>query len=146
MIAVDANLLVYAHRKEVREHQLAQAVMRTLAEGDRPWAIPWPCFYEFFSVVTNHRIWHNHATTPELAWRQLEAWTASPMHRPIGEAEHFMEVLQGFLLRSRVRGAIVHDARVAAICVAHGVDFLYSRDRDFSLFPELRTRDPLRTG
>ena len=68
------------------------------------------------------------------------------MHRPIGETEHFMEVLQSFLLRSRVRGAIVHDAQVAAICVAHGVDFLFSRDRDFSLFPELRTQDPLRTG
>ena len=37
----------------------------------------------------------------------------------------------------------VHDARIAAICVAHGVEELYTRDRDFSIFPELRTRDPI---
>ena len=41
-----------------------------------------------------------------------------------------------------MRGPVVHDARVAAICVAHGVDELLSRDRDFALFPELKTRSP----
>jgi predicted nucleic acid-binding protein len=37
---------------------------------------------------------------------------------------------------------VVHDARVAALCVAHGVEKLLTRDRDFSLFPELPTQDP----
>jgi len=41
-----------------------------------------------------------------------------------------------------VRGAVVHDARIAAICVAHGVEALLSRDRDFSLFPELDVQNP----
>lgn len=36
-----------------------------------------------------------------------------------------------------VHAALVHDARFAALCVAHGVEALLSRDRDFSLFPEL---------
>ncbi len=142
MIALDTNFLVYAHRKEAREHQAAQAVMRALTSGDDPWAIPWPCLYEFFSVVTNHRIWRGQATTSNQAWCQLEAWTSSPSHRAIGETDDFLEVLKDFLLRPRVWGGVVHDARIAAICVAHGVDFLFSRDRDFSLFPELRVRDP----
>ena len=29
------------------------------------------------------------------------------------------------------------------LLVRHGVETLFTRDRDFSLFPELRTRDPL---
>jgi uncharacterized protein len=45
--------------------------------------------------------------------------------------------------RPRVRGPIIHDARVAAICLAHGVEKLLTRDRDFSLFPELVKEDPL---
>ena len=53
MIAVDTNILVYAHRRESRSHQEAAAVVRSLAEGDSVWAIPWPCCYEFLSVVTN---------------------------------------------------------------------------------------------
>jgi predicted nucleic acid-binding protein len=73
VIAVDTNVLVAAHRREPREHPAAHAGMRDLAEGSEPWAIPWPCVFEFFSVVTNPRIWKDAASTPEQAWLQLEA-------------------------------------------------------------------------
>ena len=57
MIAGDTNLLVYAHRRESRLHEAASSLLRGLAEGNDVWAIPWPCCYEFLSVVTNPRIW-----------------------------------------------------------------------------------------
>ena len=136
MIAVDTNLLVYAHRREARAYETAYKVLRELSEGERVWAIPWPCCYEFFSVVTNRRIWREAATPPERAWAQLEAWTASPSNQLIGETDDFLSVLKGFVQRPRVRAAVVHDARVAAICIAHGVEMLLTRDRDFSLFPD----------
>ena len=142
MIAVDTNLLVYAHRRESRVGDAAHALMVELAEGDRAWAIPWPCCYEFLSVVTNRRIWKDEATPPEQAWRQFEAWAASPSNRLIGETEDFASILQRFVNRPHVVGGVVHDARIAALCVAHGVKALLTRDRDFSLFPELRTRNP----
>ncbi len=143
MIAIDTNLLVYAHRRESRHHAAAAALLRTLAEGDAPWAVPWPCCYEFLSVVTNPRIWRDDATSSEQAWRQLAAWIASPSLRLIGETDGFPEILERFVRRPRVLGAVVHDARIAAICVAHGAEALLTRDRDFALFPELRTRDPV---
>ena len=146
MIAVDTNLLVYAHRRESRVHKQAAAVLRALAEGSDAWAIPWPCCYEFLSVVTNHRIWGDDATTPERAWRQLDAWAASPSSRLIGETDGFLEILGGFAKRPRVTGGVIHDARIAAICVAHGTEALLTRDRDFSLFPELTTHDPTTTA
>ena len=142
MIAVDTNLLVYAHRRESSVHETAAAVVRELAEGTHAWAIPWPCCYEFLSVVTNRRVWKDAATTPERAWRQLHAWAVSPSNRLIGEIDDFLDILSGFVQRPRVIGGVVHDARVAAVCVAHGAEALLTRDRDFSLFPELRTRDP----
>ncbi|MCY4625333.1 MAG: PIN domain-containing protein [Chloroflexi bacterium] len=143
MIAVDTNLLVYAHRRESRLHVAASSLLRGLAEGNDVWAIPWPCCYEFLSVVTNPRIWKDSATTPDQSWRQLAAWTTSPSVRLIGETEDFPEILESLVRRPRVIGGVVHDARIAAICVAHGVEALLTRDRDFSLFPELKTRDPL---
>jgi uncharacterized protein len=142
MLAVDTNILVYAHRRECREHHRASTQMRTLAEGSVPWAIPWPCVYEVFSVVTNPKIWKEAASTPEQAWMQISAWCASPSVHLLGETEGFVDVLADYAKRPRVRGAMIHDARVAAICVAHGVDALLTRDRDFSLFPELRTKNP----
>lgn len=144
MFAVDTNILVYAHRREASEHAPAAEVVRTLAEGPRPWAIPWPCVYEFFSVVTNPRIWDRSASSPSEAWGQIEAWAASPTLRLLTETEQFAPLLARFVSLPRVRGGVVHDARVAALCVAHGVEALLTRDRDFSIFTELRTRDPLR--
>ncbi len=146
MIAVDTNVLVYAHRREARLGNAAYEVMTELAQGDRPWAIPWPCCYEFMSVATNRRLWREAATHSRDAWRQFLAWAESPSNRLIGETENFAKVLQRFLVRGHVVGGVVHDARIAAICVAHGVEALLTRDRDFSLFPELRTRDPFAAG
>ncbi len=142
MIAVDTNVLVYAHRKEAAEHATAYARVRALAEGTEPWAIPWPCVYEFFSIATSPRIWKDAASTPEQAWAQLEAWFASPTLRLLHETDDFAQVLASFAARGRVRGPVIHDARVAAICVAHGVRVLLSRDRDFALFPELEVENP----
>ncbi|MCY3606049.1 MAG: PIN domain-containing protein [Gammaproteobacteria bacterium] len=146
MIAVDTNILVYAHRREARMGAAAHALMTDLAQGDRPWAIPWPCCYEFLSVVTNRRIWKDRATAPHKAWLQFQAWSGSPSNRMIGETEDFQAVLQRFVDRPRVVGGVIHDARIAAICVAHGVEALLTRDRDFSLFTELRIRDPFTAG
>lgn len=142
MIAVDTNVLVYAHRRESRHHSEADRIVRELAEGAAPWAIPWPCVYEFFSVATHPRIWRDAASSPDEAWRQIDAWTASPSVSLLGETEEFLGVLERFVRQPRVRGPVVHDARVAALCLVHGVEQLLSADRDFALFPELATRNP----
>lgn len=143
MKALDANILVYAHRKEPTGHSIANDLLRRLTEGDTAWAIPWPCVYEFFSVVTNPRIWKHTASSPEQAWNQLSAWTDSPTCCLLNETSDFMSVLGELAQRPRVRGPIIHDARVAAICLAHGAEELLTADRDFSLFPELRTHNPI---
>lgn len=143
MVAFDTNVLVYAHRREPPEHETARNLVRAMVVEDAaPCAIPWPCVYEFFSVVTNPRIWKDEASTPDLAWAQLSAWFGAPNLRLIGETEEFTELLGSFARRARVRGPVIHDARVAAICIAHGVEKLLTRDRDFSLFPELTIENP----
>jgi toxin-antitoxin system PIN domain toxin len=142
MLALDTNVLVYAHRREVAEHAQARELVRKLAEGAEPWAIPWPCVYEFFSIVTNPRIWKEAASTPRQAWAQLAAWLAAPSLRLLAETEAVPEILGELAQRPRVRGPVIHDARIAALCLAHGVDAIVTRDRDFGLFPELRITRP----
>ena len=80
MIAIDTNVLVYAHREDSPFHETAAACLASCAESRAPWAIPWPC---------------------------------------------------------------VHDARIAALCLQHGVRELWSADRDFGRFPALRVVNPL---
>ncbi len=143
MIALDTNLLVYAHRYEDPINEEAHALVRSYAHGDEPWAIPWPCCGEFLSIVTNRRIWRRNATPMAAAWRQLEEWAASPSVLLLSETEDFLPIFARMANQPRITGGRVHDARIAAICIAHGVSELLSRDRDFAHFPGLRVRDPL---
>jgi uncharacterized protein len=45
--------------------------------------------------------------------------------------------------RGRVTGPRVHYARIAALCVYHGVTELWSADRDFGRFGDVKVRNPL---
>lgn len=56
MIAVDTNILVYAHRAEAPLHSQAMACLRGLAEGAEPWGIPVSCLHEFLAVVTSAHV------------------------------------------------------------------------------------------
>ena len=67
----------------------------------------------------------------------------SPSLVVIAESEGYWARLRSLLLSSRVTGGKVHDARIAALCLHHGVAELWSADRDFGRFPELRVRNPL---
>ena len=142
MIALDTNVLVYAHRRESQFHEQANDLVKALAEGKPTWSIPWPCIYEFYSVVTNPRIWKTDATPPKVASAQITAWISAPSLQLLAETQDFSETLMLVIAQPRVRGPIVHDARIAALCLAHGVEELVTKDRDFQLFPQLKTRDP----
>ena len=141
MIAVDTNLLVYAHRVDMPQHVDAAAAVRGLAEGGQPWAIAWPSIHEFFAVVTHTRF--RPPSPPRLALQAIRSFLASPSLRLIGEGVDHLDWLARFIGRGDVYGAMIHDARIAAICLAHGVNELWTADRDFSRFAELKTHNPL---
>jgi toxin-antitoxin system PIN domain toxin len=142
VIAVDTNVLVNAHRRDAEFHAPASSVVTKLAEGDAPWAIPWPCVHEFVAIATHARIFDPPSTVDE-ALVQFEAWRAAPslvlLNEGPGYWDRFAELVHG----GGVRGPRIHDARVAAICLTHGVRELLTGDRDFGRFPALRTRNPL---
>lgn len=142
MIAVDTNLLVYAHRRDSPWHERASERIRELAEGSEPWALPWPCVHEFLAIVTHERIFAPPSTLPR-ATEQVAAWLESPTLVLLAESEGYWDVLQRALEQSRVTGPRIHDARIAALCIHHGIRELWSADRDFNRFTNLRTRNPL---
>jgi uncharacterized protein len=142
VIGVDTNILVYAHRRDSPFHPPAMARIKELAEGRAPWALPWPCVHEFYSVVTHPRIYSPPSTSEE-AISQVAAWLESPSVVPVSEGPAYWPSLARLLSDGKITGPAVHDARIAALCLASGVRELWSADRDFSRFPELRTTNPL---
>jgi toxin-antitoxin system PIN domain toxin len=140
--AVDTNILVYAHREDSEWHERAAATVAGLAESSREWAIPWPCLHEFLAIVTHPRIFRTPTPLPQ-AVGQVDAWLESPSLVVLSEHDEYLETFREIVLASRVAGARMHDARVAALCLSHGVRELLTADRDFSLFRQLRLRNPL---
>jgi toxin-antitoxin system PIN domain toxin len=142
VIAVDTNILVYAHRRDNEWHEAALYLMKSLSEGQARWAIPWPCIHEFLAIVTHPRI-YNPPTPFRTALDSIAVWLESPNCTAIAEGTSYFELLRRLISEGRIVGGLIHDARVAAICLHHGVSVLWSSDRDFSRFPELSTINPL---
>lgn len=140
MIAVDTNLLVYAHRADSPWHAAALEALELVARTE--WAVPWPCLHEFLSIVTHPRVFSPPTPLPD-ACKAVSGWLAAPTLRLLGETPDYWEHMARLLRSSQVVGPRIHDARIAALCLVHGVTELWTADRDFSRFPALTTRNPL---
>jgi toxin-antitoxin system PIN domain toxin len=138
LIAVDTNILVYAHREELPQHAVALARLTALAEGDAPWAIPVFCLGEFLRVVTHPRLFDPPHTIDE-ACRALDRILASPSLRILNPGERFWVMLAQAVRAADATGNLVFDAQLAAVCRESGVSALLTEDRDFDRFAGLRT-------
>lgn len=142
MIAVDTNILVYAHRAESNFHAEAFDFIKRLAQGNKPWSIPVSCLHEFLAIVTNPKIFRP-ASTFSQALTQVDAWAESPqMHVLHSGAQHW-QILCDLTHKAQLQGGQFHDARIAALCLENGVSVLYTADRDFGRFKALKTINPL---
>lgn len=140
MIAVDTNLLLYAHRRDSPWHEETTRCLAELARG--PWAIPWPCVHEFLAIATHPRVFDPPSPLAD-ALCAVESWRSVGTLVLLYEADGYWEVLARVLRDAHVVGPKVHDARIAALCVQHAISELWTADRDFSRFAGLSTRNPL---
>lgn len=114
----------------------------SLRHSPASWAIPWPCVHEFISVVTSLRVFKK-PTPLAAAFAAVDAWLASGNLHCLAESDGHWEQLRDLAMRAKLSGPRIHDARIAALCLCHGVRELWTADRDFSIFPKLKTRNPL---
>jgi len=141
VIALDTNILVYARREEAPHHERALELLIQLAEGDSPWAVPWPCIYEFARVVTHPRVF-DPPTPLESALEDLDSLMQSPSLTLLREGPRHATFMQRLLKAGQAAGNLAHDAHIAALCVEHGVSELWTADRDFARFPGIPVRNP----
>jgi predicted nucleic acid-binding protein len=98
--------------------------------------------HEFLSIVTHPRI-YDPPSSLDAAIDQVDAWLEAPVAELLAETDAHWAILSAQISIGQIRGPMVHDARVAAICIGHGVNEFWTVDRDFSRFPDLPTRNPL---
>ena len=103
MIALDTTILVHAHRPEMVHHARAVELLHSMARGAAPWAIPWPCVYEFFRVVTHPQIW-DPASDPADVLADLESLLGAPSLVMLGPGPHHLDHLLTVFDQGDVRG------------------------------------------
>jgi toxin-antitoxin system PIN domain toxin len=142
MIALDTNVLVYAHREGAPEHDRARdAVVAALAESGG-WGICLPSISEFWSIVTHAKM-PGGPSSPKVVAHFFHyliteghgnIWTPGP---------GFGERLMRWATSLRVRGKRIFDLQIAVIALEHGVQEIWTHDREFVSVPGVKVRDPL---
>lgn len=138
MIAVDTNILLYAHRYEDPKHKKAVNKLETLAEGKEPWAIPVFCIVEFLRVIT-------HPKLSTIAYRlsdgikALNVLRESPTLSILYPSDNFTSIFLDLLVEGDCRGNLVFDAQVAALCLENGISKILTDDRDFERFKQIKS-------
>ena len=139
MIAVDTNVLIYAHRTETDLHDTAVAELARLAEGNDLWALPVFCVTEFLRVVTHRRVF-NPPSTPSEAFDFIKNLIAAPTCVVVRPEAGFLDHLEAAVRQADARGNLVFDAQIAALCREHGIATILTRDQDFKRFDGLQVR------
>ena len=137
MIAVDTNIMVYAHREHLPQHERALEWLTYLAEGQVPWAIPVFCLGEFVRVATHSRIF-DPPSTLEQTVSALEDLLLCPTLRVLNPGPRYPALFNESVRSADARGNLVFDAQIVAVCREQGASQILTLDRDFARFPGIQ--------
>lgn len=140
MIALDTNLLVYAHRSRTPEHARARKAIERAA-GGAGWGIAAATVTEFWAIVTH----------PQAAGRPSTASQAGRFLRGLLQAgaliwlpgPGFGDRLVQLATDLGVVGSRVFDLQIAVAVFEGGATELWTHDARFVKIPGLRVHDPL---
>ena len=142
MILVDANILLYAEDQMSPQHLAARTWWDAALSGKSPVCLSWTVLGAFIRIGTNPRVFE-HPLSLDQALTRVQSWLDQPCTRLVSPSERHWSVFQKMLREGQAVANLVTDAHLAALAVEHGCE-LISTDADFSRFPGLRWRNPLR--
>ena len=142
MILVDTNILLYAEDRLSPLHEEARQWWDNQLSGESPVCLCWPILTSFIRMSTNRQIFIQPLTMKQAITR-VQSWIDQPCVRLINPTESHWQIFQKMLLEGQALANLVMDAHLAALAIEHGC-ILYSTDSDFSRFPELKWRNPLK--
>ena len=142
MILVDTNILIYAEDKLSLRHEEARQWWDLQLSGESPVCLCWSILTSFIRISTNRQIFNTPLTLKQ-AISRVQSWLDQPCTRLINPTESHWQIFQIMLLEGQANANLVVDAHIAALAIEHGC-ILYSTDSDFSRFPKLKWKNPLK--
>ena len=141
MIAIDTNLLIYAHCAATAEHRRARQAIEAALNAPGGCGITMPSVAEFFSVVT-----HPAASGKPSSPRAAADFLASLREAGVEElvpGPGFASRLVQLAADLGVAGARIFDLQIGICALDGGAIELWTHDGNFVKIPGLVIRDPL---
>jgi toxin-antitoxin system PIN domain toxin len=102
----------------------------------------WSILTSFIRISTNRQIFKKPLTINQAITR-VQSWIDQSCVRLINPTESHWQIFQITLLEGQAKANLVMDAHIAALAIEHDC-ILYSTDSDFSRFPKLKWKNPLK--
>jgi toxin-antitoxin system PIN domain toxin len=141
VIAVDTNVLVYAHRAGMPQHRAARRALERAANDEAGWGIALGSVAEFWSVVT-HPASTGRPSSPAEASAFLQSLLLTGGAQLWQPGAGFADRLLTVAAERAVRGPRIFDLQIALTVVENGAREIWTHDAGFLSLPGLRIRDP----
>jgi len=143
--AVDSNIWIYALDSKSGLNKEARKFLEKILDTDKICVITWSIIYEVLRVMT-----HPVIVARPLSWNNIESrlfkFIDDADIRILPETENHYNFLRMVVNNvGGARGNFWHDCHIAATLLEHGIDVIYTRDKDFRKFSILKVIDPLKS-
>jgi toxin-antitoxin system PIN domain toxin len=140
MIALDVNVLLYALRSDLPQHQIVYDWLESVRADRNPVALFPPVLVGLTRIATNPRVFVNPSPL-ETVINFARALCATPGFQVLPTTERVLAMTLALCEQTNAKGNLVQDAFLAAHALEHGCVWI-TADRDFARFPALTWRLP----
>lgn len=141
MILPDVNVLVYAFRSDLPEHEAHRNWLRGALESESRFAVSELVMGGFLRVVTSARVFVR-PDRLEDALAFVEAIRTRPNCTTVKPGARHWPIFVRLCREANAKGPLVADAYHAALAIEAGCEWI-TTDRDFARFPGLRWAHPV---
>lgn len=141
MILPDVNVLVYAFRSDLPEHDAHRNWLRGALESESRFAVSELVMSGFLRVVTSARVFVR-PDRLEDALAFVEAIRTRPNCTTVKPGARHWPIFVRLCREANAKGPLVADAYHAALAIEAGCEWI-TTDRDFARFPGLRWAHPV---
>lgn len=139
--SLDANILLYASDENNPVCRQAREFLRNIVEAGEVFFVAWPTVMAYLRISTHPRIFANPLSYAE-AVANMDTLINCPHIRILTEDEGFWEAYKRSARDVPTHGNLVPDTHLATILRQHGVNTIYTRDKDFLRYIWLKAVNP----
>ena len=140
VVLPDVTVLIYAHRKDTSQHDLARKWVEDMIRSERAYGMSELVVSGFIRVVTHPNVF-NPPSPLAAALAFADELLTQPNAVRIAPGARHWDIFTGLCRSTRAKGNLIADAYLAAMAIESGCEWI-STDGDYARFPELAWTRP----